>query len=101
MPLVSGRLIDARDTRDAPPVAVINQAMVRVHWPDEDPIGQRFRFGLGGIDVLFTVVGVVGDMRQDGLDAPAFPEVYAPLDQLGRRGLQFDVATAARRADER
>ena len=86
VPLVSGRFIDARDTRDASPVAVINQAMVRVHWPDEDPIGQRFSFGLGDIDVLFTVVGVVGDMRQDGLDAVAFPEVYAPLDQLGGGG---------------
>jgi predicted permease len=83
VPLISGRLINPSDTRDAPPVAVINEAMVRLHWPDEDPLGRRFSFGLGGIDTLFTVVGVVGDMRQDGLDAAAFPEVYAPLDQLG------------------
>jgi predicted permease len=86
VPLVSGRLIDARDTRDAPLVAVINEAMVRVHWPDEDPLGKQLRFGLGGIDRVFTVVGVVGDMRQDGLDAPSFPEIYAPLDQLGPAG---------------
>jgi putative ABC transport system permease protein len=83
VPLVSGRFIDARDTRDAPPVAVINEAMVRLHWPDEDPLGKRFSFGLGGIETFFTVVGVVGDMRQDGLDAAAFPEVYASLDQVG------------------
>ena len=80
VPLVSGRFIDARDTRDAPLVAVINETMARVHWPDEDPLGQRFRFGIGA-DGLFTVVGVVGDMRQAGLDVPAFPEVYVPLDQ--------------------
>ncbi len=86
MPLVSGRFIDARDTRDAPPVAVINEAMVRLHWPDEDPMGKRFRFGLGDIDRFFTVVGVVGDMHQDGLDAAPFPELYAPLDQLGGAG---------------
>jgi putative ABC transport system permease protein len=86
VPLVSGRLIDERDTRDAPAVAVINEAMVRLHWPDEDPLGRRFSFGLGGIETLFTVIGVVGDMRQDGLDAPPFPEVYAPLDQLGAGG---------------
>jgi putative ABC transport system permease protein len=85
---VSGRLIDESDTRDAPPVAVINQAMARVHWPDEDPLGRRFRFGMGG-DALFTVVGVVADMRQDGLDAPPFPELYAPLDQVGRGNLTF------------
>jgi putative ABC transport system permease protein len=86
VPLVSGRLVDSRDTRDAPPVAVINEAMVRLHWPDEDPIGRRFSFGLGDIETLFMVVGVVGDMRQDGLDAPAYPEVYAPLDQVGDDG---------------
>jgi putative ABC transport system permease protein len=60
--------------------------MVRLHWPDEDPIGRRFSFGLGDIETLFMVVGVVGDMRQDGLDAPAYPEVYAPLDQVGDDG---------------
>ena len=86
VPLVRGRLIDVGDTRDAPRVAVINEAMVRLHWPDEDPIGQQFRFGLGGIENLFTVVGIVGDMRQDGLDAPSFPELYAPLDQFAGAG---------------
>ena len=80
VPLVSGRFIDARDTRSAPGAAVINQTMARMHWPDEDPLGRRFRFGMGG-DALFTVVGVVGDMRQSGLDVPAPPEVYVPLDQ--------------------
>jgi len=90
VPLVSGRLIDARDTRDAPLVAVVNEAMVRVHWPDEDPLGKQFRFGLGDMERLFTVAGVVGNMRQDGLDAAPFPEVYAPLDQLGPSG-QFSL----------
>jgi putative ABC transport system permease protein len=80
VPLVSGRFIDARDTRNAPGAAVINQTMARIHWPDEDPVGQRFRFGMGG-DASFTVVGVVGDIRQSGLDVPAAPEVYVPLDQ--------------------
>jgi putative ABC transport system permease protein len=80
VPLVSGRYIDARDTRGAPGAAVINQTMARIHWPDQDPLGQRFRFGMGG-DSLFTVVGVVGDVRQSGLDVPAAPEVFVPLDQ--------------------
>ena len=88
VPLVRGRFIEERDTRDAPPVAVINEAMARAHWPGEDPLGRRFMFGMGG-DATFTVVGVVGDMRQDGLDAPPFPEVYTPLDQVGRGNLTF------------
>ena len=81
VPLVSGRYIDERDVRDAPAVAVINEAMARVFWPDQNPLGRRFRMGTGG-DTLFTVVGVVGDMRAVALGEPAFPEVYVPLDQL-------------------
>jgi putative ABC transport system permease protein len=81
VPLVSGRFIDTRDVRDAPAVAVINETMARAFWPDLDPLGRRFRMGTGG-DTLFTVVGVVGDMRAVGLDVPTFPEVYVPLDQL-------------------
>ncbi|HEX7238001.1 MAG TPA: ABC transporter permease, partial [Gammaproteobacteria bacterium] len=79
VPLVSGRFVDARDTRSAPGAAVINQTMAGIHWPDQDPLGQRFT--MGALDRMFTVVGVVGDIRQNGLDVPALPEVYVPLDQ--------------------
>jgi putative ABC transport system permease protein len=80
VPQVSGRLIDTRDTRNAPGAAVVNQTMAGLLWPDQDPIGQRFRSGATG-DTLFTIVGVVGDMRQLGLDVPAGPEMYVPLEQ--------------------
>jgi putative ABC transport system permease protein len=81
VPLVSGRFIDARDSRGAPGAAVINETMARAFWPDADPLGRRFRMGVGG-DTLFTVVGVVGDIKAVGLDVPAFAEAYLPLDQL-------------------
>ena len=74
-------MIDARDARNAPGAAVINQTMERTHWPDRDPLGQRFRTGATG-DTLFTVVGVVGDIRQSGLDVPAAAEIYMPLEQV-------------------
>jgi len=80
VPLVRGRLFDERDTRDAPRTAVINESLARAYWPDGDPIGQRLSLG-GGEWV--TVVGVVGDVRQLGLDAPADREVFVPLDQIG------------------
>jgi predicted permease len=56
------------------PAAVINQAMARLGWPDESPIGKRFRFG----DELpwMTIVGVVADTRQWGIEWPARPEAY-------------------------
>jgi predicted permease len=79
VPLASGRFIDERDTRSAPGAAVINQTMAGIHWPDQDPLGQRFT--MGALNRMFTVVGVVGDIRQSGLDVPAAPEVYVPLDQ--------------------
>jgi putative ABC transport system permease protein len=80
VPLVRGRLLDERDTRGAAPVAVINEAMARRHWPNEDPLGQRFDIGLpsGG---PMTIVGIVADVRQMGLDVPADAEFFIPLDQ--------------------
>jgi putative ABC transport system permease protein len=78
--LVSGRYIDARDTRTAPRVAVINEAMARRLWPGEDPLGRRFSVGTpdGG---PMTIVGVVADVRQMGLDVAADAELYLPLAQ--------------------
>jgi predicted permease len=106
VPLIRGRFIDARDTADAPPVVVINESLARAQWPDEDPLGRRLNMG-----TLLTVVGVVGDMRQMGLDAPADPELYVPLDQVGSaffmgprqlvvrtRGDPLALAPAVRRA---
>jgi predicted permease len=80
VPLVSGRLFDDRDVRDGARVAVINETMARRHWPDQDPIGQRFSIGAPGGGPM-TVVGIVADVRQMGLAVPADPELFMPLDQ--------------------
>jgi predicted permease len=81
--LISGRFIDASDTADAAPVVVINQSLARAQWTDEDPLGRRLDMGGGNGEFFRTVVGVVGDMPQMGLDVPADPAFYAPLDQIG------------------
>lgn len=82
VPLIRGRHLDERDGPDAPPAVVVNAAMSRLHWPDGDPIGRRLKLGrAGGSNPWCTVVGVVGDVRQMGLDVPAEPEVYFSLDQ--------------------
>jgi putative ABC transport system permease protein len=81
VPLVSGRLIDERDVRDAARVVVVNESLARWHWPDQDPIGQRISIGAGDGE-LMTVIGVVGDMRQMGLDVPAYREMFAPIEQV-------------------
>ena len=81
VPLVSGRVFDERDVRSGAQVAVINEAMARRHWPDQDPIGQRFTIGASDGEPM-TVVGVVADVRQMGLDVPSEPEVFMPLEQI-------------------
>jgi putative ABC transport system permease protein len=79
IPLIAGRDFDERDVLKAPEVTIINQEMVRKYWPDEDPIGNRLAVGNGP---WFTVVGVVGDVKQSGLDIETRPEMFWPYYQL-------------------
>jgi putative ABC transport system permease protein len=72
IPLREGRYLDSRDTPDSAPVVLINEAMKRKFWPNEDAIGKRLRFGPSWV----TIVGVVGDIRQSGLEQEPRPEVY-------------------------
>jgi len=83
VPLVRGRHLDERDRDGTPLTVVVNERFVARHWPDRDPIGRRIHFGAGAAAPWLTVVGVVGDVRQLALDAPAEPEVYLPAAQVG------------------
>jgi len=76
--LTGGRLLDRRDTMEAPLVALVNQALARTYFPDEDPLGRRINVG----GAMRAIVGIVGDVRQD-LREPAVPKVYLPHDQFG------------------
>jgi putative ABC transport system permease protein len=81
VPLVRGRHLDERDREGAPVAVVVNEQFVTAHWPNKDPLGRRIRFGAPDTPWM-TVVGVVGNMRQLGLDMPVEPEVYWPADQV-------------------
>ena len=82
VPLRHGRYLEERDGPDAPLVAVINETMARRFWPGTDPIGKRFKQGGWGPEApWYTVVGVVGDIRGNGLDAPTRPEMYFSYQQ--------------------
>ncbi len=73
IPLLQGRTFSIDiDTRTSPRAVVIDERMARQFWPGEDPIGKRIR--TGGFDVTpdtpwMTIVGVVGSVKQDALDA--------------------------------
>ncbi|HEU4586520.1 MAG TPA: ABC transporter permease [Gemmatimonadaceae bacterium] len=78
IPLVKGRLFDERDTRESPHVAVISESLAKERWPNEDPLGKLIQFGnMDGDLHLFTIVGVVGDVREKGLDSEPAPTFYA------------------------
>jgi putative ABC transport system permease protein len=80
IPLVRGRLFTRWDDEEAPGVAIINQAMAQRHFPGEDPIGKRIHLTNGPVKFR-EIVGVVGDVRQDGLDDGARDQVYEPFLQ--------------------
>jgi putative ABC transport system permease protein len=83
MRLVEGRLLDARDGAGTQRVALVNQTMAAKYWPGEAVIGKRFTVGDSpNKPNWITVVGVVGDVHQAGLDVPARPEWYLPFSQF-------------------
>jgi putative ABC transport system permease protein len=79
VPLREGRYLDRHDTADAPPVTLINEAMKQKFWPHDSALGKRFRFGDSRPWV--TIVGVVGNIRQSGLEKPPSAEMYLPAAQ--------------------
>jgi putative ABC transport system permease protein len=89
---VAGRLFSDQDRADAPPVALVNQEAVRRFIPDGDPIGRRIT--VGGDDDFMTIVGVVPDLRQQGPETRAYPEVYAPQAQVPQRQLALVARTS-------
>jgi predicted permease len=82
VPLVTGRNFTDSDTYKTKPVAVIDQTLARRYWPGENPLGQELKFGFGrGLQGL-TIVGVAGDIKSDGFEAPSVPHIYVALGQF-------------------
>ena len=81
-PLLRGRFFSIEDRPEVPRVAIINDAMARRSWPGQDPVGRRFKLGpRDSEDAWYTVVGVVGDMRRQGLEREALPQICESLAQ--------------------
>jgi predicted permease len=94
-PLLRGRFFSAADGPDSPRVAIINYTMARRLWPGRDPVAKRFRLGAEASDnPWFTVVGVVGDMRRQGLESEPIPQMFEPLAQSPPRRAILLVRTS-------
>jgi putative ABC transport system permease protein len=96
IPLIRGRIFDARDGADSPHVAVISESLARDRWPGQDPIGHTIEFGnMDGDPRLLTIVGIVGDVHEYGLDTPAHPTVYVDLFQRPRAAITVTMLSDA------
>jgi putative ABC transport system permease protein len=82
VPLITGRNFTDFDTDKTQPVAVIDQTLARRYWPGENPLGQQVKFGFGAGLQGVAIVGVVGDIKSDGFDAPSVPHIYVGLRQF-------------------
>src|SRR5206468_4454532 len=93
--LVHGRFLEDSDQEQTTPVAVVNEAMARAYWPNEDPLGRRLRLLDSAPErartVFLSVVGVVADMKNSSLTDVAGQEVFVPLRQraAGVAGMGF------------
>jgi putative ABC transport system permease protein len=96
-PMVRGRFFSSADGPEAPPVAIVNDAMARHTWPGQDPVGKRFKVGPRDADrPWFTVVGIVSDMRRQGLEREAVAQMFVPLAQSAPRSVDVVVRTSSR-----
>jgi predicted permease len=93
IPLRHGRFFLSIDTRDAPPVIIINEAMARRYWGDGDPIGERIKIGNGSKNDWATIVGVVGSVRFVSASTEPGDEVYRPNAQQGQGSMFIVVRT--------
>jgi predicted permease len=93
IPLRGGRLLEDHDAREKPLPAIVNQAAARHYWPNRNPIGLSGHFGSPNGDP-FQILGVLGDVKNNGLDNDTFPEIYLSPAVVGVNPLYFVVRSA-------
>jgi predicted permease len=91
-----GRLFTRDDQRGSPPVVIANREFVRRYFPNEDPIGKHIdlSWSVDGVRRGGMVVGVVGDVKQVGLELDSPPSLYLPLDQGSQSSLRVVLRTS-------
>lgn len=97
IPLVRGRYFNAQDTADTPPVVIVNETLARRYWPGENPIGKRVK-GFdprGRHDDWLTVIGLVKDTRNGGLEKQPFSQIYEAQTQSSEQLGNLVIRTAS------
>jgi putative ABC transport system permease protein len=96
VPVITGRSFTESDDTKAQPVLLIDDTLARRYWPGEDPVGKRIRFGgapPGQAPPWRTIIGVVGNIKTDGLDMPTAPHIYISSYQNPNYALTIYVRT--------
>src|SRR5215469_2083307 len=83
IPLLRGRVFTEHDDHAAARVVVINETMARTFWPEQNPLGQRITMKDWGPPLTAQIIGVVGDVKANGLDEPVGPMIYWSYYQFG------------------
>ncbi len=81
IPLLRGRMFTEQDTSTSAPVALINEAMAKTVWPNQDPIGQQVSTALEGDKVKRQIIGIIGSIRHASLDTEPQPGLFVPYAQ--------------------
>jgi ABC-type antimicrobial peptide transport system permease subunit len=90
--LLRGRYFTAADTAESAPVVIINETLARRIWPNEDPVGKRIKQGFPEDKELWReVVGVVNDVKMDGVDQATSMQTYLPYPQMPNQTLGLIV----------
>jgi putative ABC transport system permease protein len=79
--MVAGREFTAHDTERSPKVAIINHALARQYFADADPLGRQISFNYLGTRMKVEIVGIVSNIKQEELQQPTMPQIYAPFEQ--------------------
>src|SRR6202522_3383362 len=92
--LLRGRSFTDGDEDGKQPAAIIDESTARKYWPDRDPLGHRVRFGRDPTKPWTTVVGVVKDIKSDGLDIDGVPHIYVSTYQDSIKGVSVVLRTS-------
>ena len=96
IPLIAGRFFTEADNATGARVAIISRTMANRFWPARDPLGQRLKLGAAdSAEPWLTVVGIVGDARQNWWNPATFPVLYLPYLQSSRSSFRFVFRVAS------
>jgi predicted permease len=94
IPVVAGRTFSRGDRQEAHQVILVNEQLAALIWPDSNPLGQSIQYGAMEGPVTATVVGLVADILDDGLDSQAEPRLYFSTFQRPQRSMNVVMGTS-------